>query len=263
MLTRLEPKISAPIVPADIDILLQPLIAAAASGSSLEAAMEAILQNLGFDSFLYAMTTDPRPNRESRSYCWTTLPREWVQEYDKNAYIEVDPRITESRGHTSPLVWDSATIVATPRAARFLDHAAQYGICSGVAIPISDGSDARIGIMFNSSISPVDPVRREMIMQELGILMVIGTRFHDVFMARVIARGVVPFHQGAPLSTRERQCLRLAAHGMTSPDIGFKLGITERTANFHFSNIISKLGVLNRQEAVAKAISQGTIRLEP
>jgi DNA-binding CsgD family transcriptional regulator len=49
---------------------------------------------------------------------------------------------------------------------------------------------------------------------------------------------------------------------MTSIDIGFKLGITERTANFHFTNIISKLGVLNRKEAVAKAVARGIINIE-
>jgi DNA-binding CsgD family transcriptional regulator len=47
---------------------------------------------------------------------------------------------------------------------------------------------------------------------------------------------------------------------MTSPDIGMKLGITERTVNFHFSNLFSKLGVLNRNEAIAKATAQGIVR---
>ena len=42
-----------------------------------------------------------------------------------------------------------------------------------------------------------------------------------------------------------------------------KLGLAERTANFHFSNIISKLGVLNRGEAIATAVNRGLIRLEP
>jgi len=38
--------------------------------------------------------------------------------------------------------------------------------------------------------------------------------------------------------------------------------ITERTAYFHFSNIISKLGVLNRHEAIAKAITLGIIQVK-
>jgi LuxR family quorum-sensing transcriptional regulator LasR len=69
--------------------------------------------------------------------------------------------------------------------------------------------------------------------------------------------------QGSPLSPRECQCLTLAAHGMTSIDIGLKLSITERTVNFHFSNIISKLGVLNRHEAIAMGVAHGLVRVEP
>jgi LuxR family transcriptional activator of bioluminescence operon len=54
----------------------------------------------------------------------------------------------------------------------------------------------------------------------------------------------------------------MAAHGMTSADIGIKLGIVERTANFHFSNILSKLGALNRHEAIAKGMQLGLIRMD-
>lgn len=56
-----------------------------------------------------------------------------------------------------------------------------------------------------------------------------------------------------PLSGRELECLNLSARGQTSADIGLKLGITTRTVNFHFSNILRKLNAMNRQEAIAKA----------
>jgi DNA-binding CsgD family transcriptional regulator len=92
--------------------------------------------------------------------------------------------------------------------------------------------------------------------------MYLGTVLHSVFMSNVISRGVPPMHQGSPLSARERQCLQLAARGMTSFDIGLKLAITERTVNFHFSNIISKMGVLNRLEAIAMGVAHGLIQVD-
>jgi len=64
---------------------------------------------------------------------------------------------------------------------------------------------------------------------------------------------------GLVLSQRERECLTMAAHGLTSDDMAFKLGITERTVRFHFSSIRSKLAAANRQEAVAKAVKNGLI----
>jgi DNA-binding CsgD family transcriptional regulator len=65
------------------------------------------------------------------------------------------------------------------------------------------------------------------------------------------------------LTERESECLALAANGMTSGDISVKLGISERTANFHFGNIISKLQVLNRGEAIARAVALGLYRPLP
>jgi DNA-binding CsgD family transcriptional regulator len=58
----------------------------------------------------------------------------------------------------------------------------------------------------------------------------------------------------------ELSCLRLSANGQTSSDIGLKLGIKPRTVNFHFSKILRKLNAMNRQEAIAKAISAKIIQ---
>jgi LuxR family transcriptional regulator, quorum-sensing system regulator LasR len=247
----------------DVDPTLVPLLAAASAGEPLEPLMQAIVRRFGFESFMYAMTTDPRPHHDSRSYVWTTLPHEWITEYDTNAYVEVDPRITLTWGRTTPLVWDAATIGGNAKVRHFLDHAAKYRIRSGVAVAFSDPTHARFGVAFNSPISPVDELRRQAISDCLGSLMVLTAGFHDLFMANVVSRGLPPSQQGAPLSPRERQCLQMAAHGLTSADIGLKLGITERTANYHFCNLISKLGVLNRHEAIAKALTNGLIGIDP
>jgi LuxR family transcriptional regulator, quorum-sensing system regulator LasR len=262
MLTTIKPgKPNGPSF-GPADAIIRSLLDAAANGARIEEPLVELIRGFGFDSFVYGMTTATRPNRDSRSYVWTTLPKEWVAAYDQNSYIEIDPRVTLTWGRASPLLWDSATLSKTAAVRRFLEHAARYDIRSGVTITFNDSRHARIGVGFNSCLSPVSPKREAEIGRQLGALMLIATRFHDLFMANVVCRGVPPAQQGAPLSPRERQCLRFAAYGMTSPDIGIKLGITERTANFHFSNVISKLGVLNRQEAVAKAVASGLIVLD-
>ena len=241
---------------------LQQLVNAAESDVPLEPIMAEIVRGFGFDSFLYAMTTVSRPDRESKAYCWTNLPPEWVAAYDANAYVEVDPRITQTADRTTPFVWDSATLTRDPKVRRFLQHASRYGVRSGVACAFCDPSRARMGFMFNSSITPVSRERMREIHAQLGTLMLFSAGFHDIFMTRFVQRGYAPIHKGQPLSPRERQCLTLAAKGMTSGDIGLKLGIAERTANFHFCNILSKLDVLNRKEAIAKAIATGAINAE-
>jgi len=49
---------------------------------------------------------------------------------------------------------------------------------------------------------------------------------------------------------RERQVLELLAQGKTNRQIGRVLGTTERTAGTHVSNLLRKLGVSSRTEAV-------------
>jgi LuxR family maltose regulon positive regulatory protein len=56
-----------------------------------------------------------------------------------------------------------------------------------------------------------------------------------------------------PLSAREREVLRLLASGRTNKEIADDLSVAVTTAKKHISNLIGKLGVRNRTEAIARA----------
>lgn len=64
-----------------------------------------------------------------------------------------------------------------------------------------------------------------------------------------------------PLTDRELDCLRWAAIGKTSWEIGVILGIVERTANFHIHNACCKLQVHGRQAAITAAIQAGWLNV--
>ncbi len=64
------------------------------------------------------------------------------------------------------------------------------------------------------------------------------------------------------LTDRELEVLRLAARGQTNAAIAHALTISERTAQGHLANILTKLGAANRTEAVLKAMKLGWIGLE-
>lgn len=57
------------------------------------------------------------------------------------------------------------------------------------------------------------------------------------------------------LTPREKDVLGLAANGFRNKDIGDKLGISVRTVECHFNNILAKLGVSSRTAAVVHALS--------
>lgn len=63
------------------------------------------------------------------------------------------------------------------------------------------------------------------------------------------------------LTERELEVLTLLAQGMPNKEIAAHLVISERTAKFHVSSIMGKLGATNRTEAVALAAQKGLITL--
>ena len=61
------------------------------------------------------------------------------------------------------------------------------------------------------------------------------------------------------LTDREREVLRLLADGLSNKRIGETLFISESTVKFHIRNIIRKLGVTKRTDAVYTASKRGLI----
>ena len=62
-----------------------------------------------------------------------------------------------------------------------------------------------------------------------------------------------------PLTEREREILRLVAAGLQNKEIAQKLGISLATVRNHVHNILEKLEVHSRLEAVLLAFRQGWV----
>ena len=162
-------------------------------------------------------------------------------------------------GRHVPIIWDATRVDTDCRVRNFLDHAGQFRICSGVAISLRDARVGRVVVAWDSATSVVGRERMAALERSLGTLTLLAGSLHEALLLHCLSTlGRIP---PSTLTGRERDCLILAAHGMTSGDIGVKLGITERTVNFHFGNIISKLGVLNRSEAIARAVAHNIVSL--
>jgi two-component system, NarL family, response regulator len=71
-----------------------------------------------------------------------------------------------------------------------------------------------------------------------------------------------PAAGSASLSAREYSVLLLLRRGLSNPEIGRALGISERTAKWHVKAILDKVGEKDRTAAVAKAFDLGILRAE-
>lgn len=64
------------------------------------------------------------------------------------------------------------------------------------------------------------------------------------------------------LSEREKEVLRQLAHGRTNREIGQALHVSEETVKTHVGNILSKLQLSHRTQAVVYAIKQGLVSVD-
>jgi DNA-binding NarL/FixJ family response regulator len=81
----------------------------------------------------------------------------------------------------------------------------------------------------------------------------------DPAAARVLARGMRTRNEQRPvesLTERELEVLSLVGHGRSNKEIATDLGITERTARTHVSNVLGKLDLQSRTQAALYAVER-------
>ncbi len=69
-----------------------------------------------------------------------------------------------------------------------------------------------------------------------------------------------PAAPGHDLTARERDVLALMVKGLNNTEIAVHLIVSQSTVKGHVSNILAKLGVTSRTEAVALAVEHHLVR---
>lgn len=222
------------------------------SADELRASSAQQVRRLGFDNWIYTLG--------SSSHAWpdrlNAYPADWMAHYRRQGYFEIDPVVDHCRRHTTPCLW-----AADPRARRagyrteFFREAADYGLRAGIALPIHGpgGRSSMVSVATSDTAHVGDHLAR------LGELQLLASFMHEAGLRLVGHESREP--ESVHLTTRELDCLRWAAEGKTSWEIGCLLTIGERTATFHLNNAARKLGVMGRRQAIAKAMSLQLIGL--
>jgi DNA-binding NarL/FixJ family response regulator len=78
----------------------------------------------------------------------------------------------------------------------------------------------------------------------------------------VVAQRLADRMLSPELTPREVEVMRLIARGRRNKEIAAELGIGEETARGHVKNILSKLGLHDRTEAMAVALKRGIVHID-
>lgn len=136
---------------------------------------------------------------------------------------------------------------------------------------LADHPDARIIVL--TTYDGDEDIHRALAAGARGYLLKDMMRTDLINVIRAVHRG----HRGIPapvaarlaqhtphigLTPRELEVLSLVAEGLSNPQIAGRIGRTEGTVKVHLKNILQKLDVKDRTEAVTTALRRGFIRLD-
>jgi DNA-binding CsgD family transcriptional regulator len=128
-----------------------------------------------------------------------------------------------------------------------------HGVNGGICIPIHDFGDM-LGTVTLTTCNP--DVNQQWLYQTTATALLFCKYLHHACLRHAQNEQA----SGRPrLSPREVQCLTWASKGKTTWEISRVLDISEHTVNFHMRNANTKLGVVNRRQAVARSIQLGML----
>jgi DNA-binding CsgD family transcriptional regulator len=220
----------------------------------LYASTASIVRKMGFEHFIYGVRVHTCLTRPYQ-FILSGYPKEWRSHYVEAGYESIDPTVahcTKNRRIT-PLIWDR-DLFCGQVAERLWGEASDFGLASGASFPVRGCNGETAMLSLATSRNPGQA--RTDIVAMAGAAQLLACYLHEAVARVVLSKEVIPLQQTG-LTAREKECLLWAADGKTSWEIGKILGVSERTIIFHVQNAAHKLGVSNRQQAIARALSLG------
>ena len=240
----------------DVDLLTR--LIACQTIETLTDQVHQATHRLGFEHWIYGALMPVTPTR-AEEFVINGYPEEWRRHYLESGYTMADPTVNYARGHVVPSLWDDLAArkhrgVNIDHAKLIFNEARSFGLAKGLSVPLH-GLGCLFGIMSYAATDPKHPILESTIHAEAVLL---ATYVHQA-ASLLINRG--SSEKLRTLTPRERECLKWAAEGKSGWEIAHVLKISERTTVFHLVNACQKLGVTNRQQAVAKALVLGLLEI--
>jgi LuxR family transcriptional regulator, quorum-sensing system regulator BjaR1 len=212
------------------------------------------LSQIGAETVIATAMPRPGANRRQQAsgVLFCEMPSEWVSNYSARGYAFKDPVIRRMLSMSAPFYWNELEqeVRDDPAGQQVMYEGAEFGLKNGFSTSLLTLDGQAVGFSIAGKNFECDSEMR-------GVLTLIAS----YAIGRAIALQQEPSVQDKKiaLSAREREALQWAAEGKNDWEIGEVMNITEHGADKHMRSVRSKLGAINRTQAVAEAIRRGLI----
>lgn len=224
--------------------------------SKVHDALMGLCNKLNMQFFIFAYSYQERL-LAPKHYTINNVPG-WMEHYEKQNLRACDPVVQYLIDNNSPVLWDdlkNRDVYSSPEHLDVLHKASGFGLCYGLSLPCR-ASDC-LGVL---SFAHPD----EMAKSYYEDLLLYGSVLSNHLMDEMRQAHKIKAENEAVcadlLTEREIDCLFWASEGKTAWEIGQILSISERTAVFHLTNVVTKLNSSSRQHAISKAVLLGLLK---
>lgn len=213
--------------------------------NELHKAVLGALSALGFSD--YSLSCRKRDTHqlllEPTLTSWTSG---WIDTYYDSGWHRTDPMLAHYARSGPAMIWSPTQLAASPQHREFGAYLALSGLTGGISVPLgSKPNDISGMVAVSYDGAPISPQTAEAV-QVIGHLA--ANRAEIIGLVDQRRPGPNPLDR---LSARQHEILHWATQGKSNRSIAQLLAITPRVTTHHMSEILRKLGVATRTQAVA------------
>ena len=212
---------------------------------------EKTISGRGFGNFACASSVDPL-NPPKHALVITNYPEEWMLRFSDKSYHLIDPIFRTAQSRLTPFFWSDPSWRAqlTHEQVMVLNEAAELGLGDGFSVPIhcTEGFPASCSISYN---------KQDTDQKDIHAVHMMSIYLHEAGL-RIKS---TPKSSWLPiLNDNQRRVLELVAQGKSDWSISKIIGVSEHTVHYHVRQILKKLCVSTRAQAIVRALFLGEIR---
>lgn len=227
-------------------------VTAAKTEAELLAKMREVARDIGYDQVLFGIELR-LPTMGAVQHITSAYPEDYQLLYQERAFLGRDPTVAHCQTSTEPLVWREQ--MYNPSSYEILEESHRFGLGHGLSLPVHE-SGRIVSMLSLARDRPFESETEKAYVLAAGNVLAhcLHVASENIILPEVLA------HRRPHLSPREKQCFQLVALGKSNWDIGQLLNISEETAAFHVKNVLKKLQVSTRMQAVAIGVALGMIK---